>query len=76
MGAKPPWNSEIYGFQGVFRPQRALERKQFLNTPLNIVLFQTHSIFSFEYIFLIGGGGVNQDIICSRKKTIVKYQNT
>jgi len=24
MGAKPPWNSEIYGFQGVFRPQRVL----------------------------------------------------
>ena len=24
MGAKPPWTSEIYWFQGVFRPQRVL----------------------------------------------------
>ena len=39
--------------------------------------FQTSSIFSLEYIFLIGGGAtqINRQIfICSRRKTTVKYR--
>ena len=47
MGAKPPQDSEIYWFQGIFRPQHVLSpppRKEknkfplnnFLNTPLSV----------------------------------------
>ena len=48
-GAKPPWTKEIYGFQGVFRPQSKKSNPVGLTMPLILkidnYMFRSHNLY-------------------------------
>ena len=53
MGAKPPWTSEIYWFQGSFRPQWVLERKKCKPPPWTKYALDDYTSSIYIYTLLV-----------------------